>query len=321
MRRLLPLLLALLIAPFSARSATPDPLVMTYIKANADYWDLGVAIEKGFFAEEGFAPEYASNAGSAQSAQLLLTQAVQLAVVQPESLITAIVRGAHDLGGIAAPMRRVDWMLVAQKDITKPADLKGKSIGFSGLRVTEFWLTQRAMAEAGMPVGSYDTLQIGTSPAKFAALSKGSISAAILFEPTASQAVHSGYNRIDALGRYPGFIPGMYIVNRRWAAENDRGVRLARALQKAHDWLYNPANKAEAIAMLKKNSSTSEDAIEDVYQLYFVKEKFYTPDCAVDRSAITNAIQTLIEHHELDAKQAPALDEILLPASLGGKRF
>ena len=133
--------------------------------------------------------------------------------------------------------------------------------------------------------------------------------------------MHAGYTRLDALGRYPNFIPGMYVVNRRWAAENDHGVRLARALQKAHDWLYNPANKAEAVALLKKFSQVSDAALEDVYQLYFVKEKLYTPDCAVDSSAITTAIQTLIDHHELDPKQAPALDDILLPASLGGKRF
>jgi ABC-type nitrate/sulfonate/bicarbonate transport system substrate-binding protein len=303
-----------------AAAAGPlEPLLMTYVRSNADYWDIGVAEAKGFFAEEGFEPQYVSNAGSVQSTQLLLTQAVQLAVSQPEALISAIARGSKDLGGIAAPMRRVDWILVGQKGVTLP-DLKGKTLGFSGLRVTEFWLTQMSLKDSGLEPKSYDAIQIGTTQAKYSALTNGAVAATVLFQPTASQAVHAGYSRLYDLGKHDGYVPGIYVVNRIWAAQNDHGPRLVRALTRAHDWLHDPSNKSDAIAILKKLSGSTDAALAEVYDIFFTKEKWYTTGCEVDVNAIKTAIQTLIDHGELVPKKAPGIDDILLPASLGGRR-
>jgi NitT/TauT family transport system substrate-binding protein len=325
MRRMLTGLMmgwALLLTIGSAAAAPagpPEPLILTYIRPNADYWDITVAIEKGFFADEGFKPEYVANAGSVQSTQLLLTQSVQLAVAQPESLISAIGRGSKDLAAIAAPMRRVDWMLVGHKGMKSIAELKGKTIGFSGLRVTEFWLTQDILQQQGLPVSAYDGVQIGTSVAKYAALSNGSIAAAILFQPLASQAVHAGYSRLYDLGKHQDFIPGVYVVSRRWAAENDHGKRLTKALEKAHAWLYDPKNKAEAIAILKKASQSSDAALEEVYNLYFVDPQWYTKGCEIDTAAMSTALKTLVKHNELAPGQIPELRDIFLPVDLGGR--
>jgi hypothetical protein len=40
-----------------AQGPTPEKLVISYVPGNAIYWDIDVAIEKGFFKDEGFAPE------------------------------------------------------------------------------------------------------------------------------------------------------------------------------------------------------------------------------------------------------------------------
>jgi len=40
-----------------AQGASPDKLVISYVPGNAIYWDIDVAIEKGFFKDEGAAPE------------------------------------------------------------------------------------------------------------------------------------------------------------------------------------------------------------------------------------------------------------------------
>jgi ABC-type nitrate/sulfonate/bicarbonate transport system substrate-binding protein len=313
--------LILLLAIGAARAAAPaDPLVMTYVQSNADYWDMAVATQKGFFADEGFAPQFVTNAGSVQSTQLLITRAVQIAITQPEALIGAITHGITQIAAIAAPMRRVDWVLVGQPGMKSLADLKGKTLGFSGLRISEFWLTEQILRDNGLPPGSYDSIQVGTTPAKYAALINGSVGAAILFQPTASQAIGAGFSRLYNLGNSPGYIPGVYIVSRTWAAQNQHGVRLTRALQRAHDWLYDAAHRTEAVGIMTKLSKASDAAVNDVYDTFFVKQKWYTPDCGVDTKAITTAIATLISHNELDPKKAPKLADILLPQSLGGRR-
>ena len=321
MHRLAAACLCLIFAIGAAHAASPaDPLVMTYVQSNADYWDMAVATQKGFFVDEGFAPEFVTNSGSVQSTQLLITRAVQIATTQPEALIGAITHGTKEIAAIAAPMKRVDWVLVGQPGMKSLADLKGKTLGFSGLRISEFWLTEQILRDNGLPPGSYDSIQVGTTAAKFAALTNGAVGAAILFQPTASQAVGAGFSRLYNLGQHSGYIPGLYIVSRAWAAENQHGVRLTRALQRAHDWLYDPAHRTEAVGIMTKLSKASDAAVNDVYDTFFVKEKWYTPDAAVDTNAITTAIATLISHKELDAKQAPTLDDVLLPQNLGGRR-
>jgi ABC-type nitrate/sulfonate/bicarbonate transport system substrate-binding protein len=303
-----------------ARAADPEPLLMTYILSNCDYWDLDVAVQKGFFADEGFKPDYISNSGSVQSTQLLLTNTAQLAVTQPEALIAAIVAGGKGVGAIASPMKRVDWMVVGQNNIHSLADLKGKSIGFSGLRITEFWLTQDVLKKAGLGEKDYDSLQIGTTPAKYAALTNGSIAATILFQPMASEATQNGFTRLSDLGENAGYIPNLYIVSREWASTNNHGVRLTRALSRAHAWLYDPANKAEAIDMMVKLSKTSEKAVSEAYDLFFQSKKWYTDKGEIDTNAVTTAVKTVIDHGVIDKASAPSLDDIILPANLGGLR-
>ncbi len=322
MRTLLHGLLAasLTLGALSATAAdAPEPLALTYIRSNADYWDLNVAVDKGFLAEEGFKPEYVANSSSVQSTQLLLTQSVQLAVAQPESLVAVIARGSKDLAAIAAPMRRVDWVLVGQKGMKAVTELKGKTVGFSGLRVAEFYLTQDAMAKQGTPAGSFDGIQIGTSVAKYAALTNGSVAAAVLFEPTASQAVQAGFSKLYELGNHEGYIPAMYIVKKSWASTQNHGMRLARALERAHAWLYDPKNKAEAIAILKKHSQSTDAAIEDVYNRFFVTHAWYTKAGEIETDAIKIAIQTLLANKEITQAQVPAMQDVILLATLGGR--
>ena len=114
-------------------------------------------------------------------------------------------------------------------------ELKGKVLGFSGLRVGEYWLTREVLKVKGLGPKDVDAIQVGTSPAKFAALEKGSIAATLLFQPTAAQAVASGFTSLYDFSETSGFIPLLYMVNRKWAADKDYGKRLSRAIRTAHE--------------------------------------------------------------------------------------
>ena len=302
-----------------ARAQQLEPLAMSYIQANSAYWDIAVAWDKGLFAKEGFAPSYATNTGSVQSTQLLITQSVQMAISQPEVLIAAASRGTRDIGAFAAPMDRPDWLLVAQSAIKTIPELKGKVLGFSGLRVGEYWLTREVLKVKGLGPKDVDAIQVGTSPAKFAALEKGSIAATLLFQPTAAQAVASGFTSLYDFSETSGFIPLLYMVNRKWAADKDYGKRLSRAIRTAHEWLNDPANRAEAISILAKATKREPKLLEQIYEQYFT-HKAYSADGAVDEKSIENWEKLMSENGELSAGSAPSVDDLLLPAQLGGLR-
>jgi len=137
------ILLAILVgaAPQRAQGSSPDKLVVSYVPGNAIYWDIDAAIEKGFFKDEGFAPEVVIFQSSPQSIQLLVAGEVQLAGAQPEALLAAVVHGSKGFAVISSPAERPDWFLVGRPEIKTLAELKGKFFGTGGLQLGENWWT------------------------------------------------------------------------------------------------------------------------------------------------------------------------------------
>lgn len=298
--------------------AAAEPLTIGFVPGNAIYWDLDVAVEKGFFRDAGFEAQISVMQSSPHSVQQAITGAYQIAASQPEPFVAAVMRGADRLGAIAAPMNRADWCLNVQKDITKLSDLKGKLIGVSALRNSEVWLTNLLLEKAGLKKGDVDFLVVGTSPQKVAALLKGSIAASILFQPSAELAIREGF---PALARYGDLRPYpsiLYAVNKDWAAKNDNGKQAAGAIRKAHEWLWDPANRAEAIAILMKATKREQPIAEIVYDQYFVTGKIYSPTGSVETDGLATALADMAEDGEILKAPAPPPARFLLERELGG---
>jgi len=84
------------------------------------------------------------------------------------------------------------------------------------------------------------------------------------------QAEARGFNTLasasQVLGPYQGLVAG---VRRSWAEKNREAlVGFIRAYARAVDWLYDPGNKAEAIALFRKNlPNMSAEGVEASYRL------------------------------------------------------
>lgn len=293
-------------------------LVVGMVPVNSLYWDLDVAIEKGFFKEAGFEPEANRMQSSPFSIQQAITGAYQIAASQPEPFVAAVERGASNLGALAAPMNRADWYLSAQKDVKSVADLKGKVIGVSALRNSEVWLTVQLLEKAGLKKGDYDFLVVGVTPQKMAALNKGSIAATVLFQPTATLAAQGGFHTLASYAQLRTYPPVLYVVNKEWAAKDNAGKRAATAVRKAHEWLWNSANKVEAIQILNKYTKQPDAILGKVYDDYFLTQKSYSRTGEIEISGLNNALADMAEDGEIIKKPAPPASKFLLDKSLGG---
>lgn len=305
-------------SPAFSQQNKPEPLDLSYFPPISIYWDLDVGIEKSFFRDEGFAPKFITGQSSPQMIQLLISGSVKMASSLPEAIIEAIGHGAKELAVIAAPADRPDWFLVARPEIKDWKDLKGKMLGFGELRTGEYWLTRDILAQHGIKTADYGSIVVGLTTAKYAALEKGSIAAANLFQPIAELAAQKGYKvlvRLSTLKSYPGII---YVVNRKWAGTRDHGKRLARALNKAHAWLYDPKNHDEAISILAKYTKRDRPILEEIYRLYFVTDKIYSKTASVDAQGLARLVSLMVKNGEVGVKESPPPDSYLLPANLGG---
>jgi len=287
---------ALVLAATVQAADKPTPLVMAYVAADSNYWDIDAAIARGFFSDEGFAPEPAIFQSSRQAVQLLISRGADLAAVEPEALMAAVLRGASDLGALGQAQQAPDWLLVARPEIKDWSDLKGKIIGFSALRSLEFFLTKQLLTDRGLGANDWNAIPVGAGSAKRAALEKGSIAASVLFQPSALRALgdKSGLHalaRYSDIGHYP---PTVFTVRRSWAAADGKGLRLSRALERAHRWLYDSANHDAALTIVEKYTKCDAAMAQTLYDQYFAGELLYTDDDAIDLAGLSRESELLV---------------------------
>jgi ABC-type nitrate/sulfonate/bicarbonate transport system substrate-binding protein len=306
---------AALARPALAQGA--QKIVIGFVPGNSIYWDIDVAIEKGFFREAGFDPEISVVQSSPHSIQQAIIGSYQIAVGQPETFVAAVEKGGTVLGAMAAPMNRADWALNVQPDIKSITDLKGKVIGISAVRNGEVWLTTQLLEKAGLKKGDYDYKVVGVSPQKVAALKSGSIAATILFQPSAELAIKEGFPALARYGTLRAHPPILYVLNKEWAAKDASGKRAAQVIRKAHDWLWNPANKAEALAILMKVTKREKDIVEKVYAEYFVDLKIYSRTGEIELAGLNTALKDMAADG-LVSSPAPPATKYVLDKSLGG---
>jgi ABC-type nitrate/sulfonate/bicarbonate transport system substrate-binding protein len=295
-----------------------EPLVISYVTTNATHWDIDVAIDKGFLAKEGFAPEVVSFHSSPQAVQLIISGAANMASIEPESLVSAVLHGATDIGAIAQQESKPDWMLIVRPEIKSWSDLKGKRLGFSALTTAEIWLTQQLLAKHGLKKDEWTGIQVGISPAKFAALKKGSISGSVLFQPLALKAVETGMRSMAEFAEVGNYPPTLIPVRRSWAAKDNNGVRLGRAIQHANQWLYDPKNRDEALKILETHTKASPEIAQELYKMYFVTDKVYSPDAAVSLAGLKRVTGVMTALGHIPEGKAPKPEDLVIAKKDGG---
>lgn len=310
----LPLLGAAMLHAPTASAQEMETLHFSYPESNAFYWDFNVAREKGFFKDEKFELSHVTGASTPQVIQMLISGDLQLVTPQPDALIVAISRGGKDLAVIAQPALMPDWILVGKKGLKDFKEVKGQVVGLSAMNGTEHKLAEKIFADNGVKKGDYSVIVAGLTPSKYAALQTGSIAAAVLYQPTAQLALQQGFPELYRFtSMKPALPPSYYAVNRKWAEEKDHGKRIVRILTRAHDWLWDPKNRAEAIAILKKYTKRDTELLEKIYDQYFVKDKLYSRDAKVSLSGAQTIIDAMVERGDLK-KGAVTPEMVVLPS-------
>ena len=88
--------------------------------------------------------------------------------------------------------------LVSSKhpEIKSMADLRGKSLGVTGLGSSTNFLSQYLMVKSGVPLGEFSTIPVGAGTTFIAAMTQDKIQAGMTTEPTISRMLKTGEARI-----------------------------------------------------------------------------------------------------------------------------
>ena len=111
-------------------------------------------------------------------------------------LTRAFVQGNRDIVFIGGIKNILTHSVVAQPDIKKPENLKGKRIGVSRIGSNPHYFAVQALRRFGLESRDVSYIQTGGAPETLAALIAQGIDAAVLTVPTDAQALKLGYHYV-----------------------------------------------------------------------------------------------------------------------------
>jgi NitT/TauT family transport system substrate-binding protein len=238
-----------------------------------------IALERGYFREEGLEIEDVPSDTSAQLLPSLAAGQVDLLSGGTASgLFNAIAQGiplrivldqwtgfpGNDAGGVIVRKELID-----SGRLRDPADLRGMRVAMTSKGHNTQMVLSRLLASVGLTFADVESFEM-PYPEMNTALGNNNIDAAVMIEPMASQAINGGY-----AARYRSWadvIPydaiALVMYSQAFAeGKNDAAKRYARAyvrgLRAYQDALTKGTNREEVISYFIKHTALKDRSVYD----------------------------------------------------------
>ncbi len=260
----------------ATQTPAPPPTVKVRFASPGFVSDAGVfiALEKGYFKQEGIDLELVTLKTAADAPPLLARGDVEVAGGSTSAaLYNAIIRGI-DMKIVAdkgVHPKGLGWQFIAvRKDladqIKKPADLKGRNIALSCSNCSVDYFLLVVLKQAGLTLKDVETVDLAV-PDQLAAFGNKSIDAGILVEPNAATAAERGlavsWISIDQVD--PGNQAAVIIMSPTFVNSIDAARRFAvayvKGLRDYNDAFVKNKGKTEIISILTKYTSVKDPTV------------------------------------------------------------
>ena len=189
-------LLALTLAP--SAGATEKITLMAGGVEKIIYLPLTIAERMGYFQQEGLEVETRSDLTGIRGTDMLLVGAVQGVVGFYDHTIYLQSQGKAVVCVVqfAQAPGEVELVSARRAPARTMADLKGCTLGVTGLGSSTHFLSRYLAISAGLRLNQIAFLPVGTGDSFIKAMNQGAITAGMTTEPTASQLLNDGQARV-----------------------------------------------------------------------------------------------------------------------------
>jgi NitT/TauT family transport system substrate-binding protein len=218
----------------------------------------------GYFKDEGLDVQLLNEGAGVDAENEMLAGAVQGVVGFYDHCVDLQTKGKFIESVVQLSHAPGEVELVSSRypQVKGMADLRGKSLGVTGLGSSTNFLSQFLMVKAGVPLGEFNSLPVGAGTTFIAAMQQDKIQAGMTTEPTISRLLKTGQARVlvdlrtaertkEALGgTYPA--ASLYMPT-DWVEKNKPTVqKLANAFVKTLRYI-NTHSAAEIAAKMPKD--------------------------------------------------------------------
>ena len=292
----------------SSSASGTTPVVLNEVAHSIFYAPMYVAIEEGYFTEEGIDLTLVTGFGADKTMTALLTGEADIGFMGSESTIYTYKEGASDYAvNFAQLTQRAGNFLVSREpiddfswDMLKGKEVLGGRAGGMPEMVFEFILKKNGidpMADLSID----QSIDFGSTAAAF---SGGQAEFTVEFEPhaTSLEAKGDGYV-VASLGEDSGYVPyTAFSAKKSYIAENPEVIQsFTNALQKGMDYVqtHSPAEVAKVIA--PQFDGTDIDTITTIVERY-ASQDTWKGDLIFEEDSFDLLQNILEEAGELDGR-------------------
>ena len=213
---------------------------------------LWIAQDAGFFKKHRLDVNVVYMPGGLSVVQEMQAGRLQMAISAPAAVLRAN-QGGSDFAYIGALSNRIDYVLIADKNIKSVQQLRGKKIAIGTVGAGPDYFGRIVFEKLGMRIGKDVTFvpTVGGQPTRLAMLQSGSLDGAVLSPPYTLNAIQLGF---PAVLNYASLIPHLfsngYFARRKYLRDNPRTAEnIVKALLDATRYVFsNPADTIEVLA-------------------------------------------------------------------------
>lgn len=250
-----------------AVSATAAQKLEVIVFPGGFNWPLWVAEARGLFASEGLDVRVTPTPNSVFQMQGLAEGRFDIAFTTVDNVV-AYLEGQGEVAIEPTPdffafmgAQGGAVRLVARPEIASIGELRGRKLAVDTPTTGYAFVLRKLLEQGGVREGDYELQRLGATATRAEALMDGRTDATILTSPLEIVPESRGYRRlanaVDVLGPYQAVSAA---ARRSWAAANEKTlVAFIRAYTNALAWLRDPANRAEAIAIYRKQIPQASD--------------------------------------------------------------
>lgn len=252
MRRLVPLLLAALLAGLGPGAAAAQPAVKVGVLKLTSSAPIFIGVEKGFFREFGVEPELIYFQAAAPIATALAAGQLEVGATGLTAALYNIVLGGEQLWIVADKGR--EWPgypltgIVVQRElwdsgaIRTVKDLKGHRIGVTQLGSTFHYHLGNILEKDGLTLADVKVVPLQAMPATVEALKGRQVDAILVPQPFPGATEAQGFGKILAWAGdlYPWQIAAVFYA-KGFAADRARAVAFMRGYVKSARYYFDAA--------------------------------------------------------------------------------
>lgn len=262
-------------------------------------WASFVAREKGFFEQNGIRVTLQFTPNSVAQMTGLAQGKFDIAITAVDNIV-AYVEGQGE-APIGPQPEFFAFMgsdsgflnLVVAPDIHTFSDLRGKTLSVDARTTGYAFVLFEMLAKNGLHEGDYSIVKVGGTVQRWNALRNKEQSGTLLSAPFNLLAQEQHFVELAKATKVIGPYQGNVVATRRsWATQHkDVVIAFIRGYVQAIDWLYEPANREEAVRILEKNvPETSSSLAQQSYAELLNPQDGFSPKGRVNSEGLRTVL-------------------------------